>query len=291
MISYLFNKIQIEDEEIKKISEAVEKYNLLFQDIIKSPVGKYSINNILETVEESLNYLEIFTPVLKKWIKEYLERNRGQLWLYYGVSKGSYLADYWKIRETDFSELTTIWPFLYKRDSSQYKDFIVDLRDAQNEILRQRKRQSTSNPNYKSFHPDGCSSGCSCWMLDDMEQWYTEEQKEICTSKNIFFNGKLQTDFYKAVVEELSDLKEQWAHWEPEKPNKSHITKSSFSIKPGQTPISIVLSWVKSDFHYSSTFTMFHWSDTFKQVWENIDSVDEFIKVQRNKLKKIVDLL
>ena len=128
-------------------------------------------------------------------------------------------------------------------------------------------------------------------MLDDMEQWYTEEQKEICTSKNIFFNGKLQTDFYKAVVEELSDLKEQWAHWEPEKPNKSHITKSSFSIKPGQTPISIVLSWVKSDFHYSSTFTMFHWSDTFKQVWENIDSVDEFIKVQRNKLKKIVDLL
>ena len=50
MISYLFNKIQIEDEEIKKISEAVEKYNLLFQDIIKSPVGKYSINNILETV-------------------------------------------------------------------------------------------------------------------------------------------------------------------------------------------------------------------------------------------------
>ena len=39
MITYLFNKIQIEDEEIKKISEAVEKYNLLFQDIIKSPVG------------------------------------------------------------------------------------------------------------------------------------------------------------------------------------------------------------------------------------------------------------
>jgi hypothetical protein len=128
-------------------------------------------------------------------------------------------------------------------------------------------------------------------MLDDMEQWCTEEQEEIYTSKNIFFNRKLQNDFYKAVVEELNDLKEQWAHWEPEKIIKSHNTESLFSIKPGQTPITIVLSWIKSDFHYSSAFTMFHWSDTFKQVWENIDSVDEFIKVQRNKLKKIVDLL
>ena len=291
MISYLFNKIQIENEEIKKISEVVEKYNLLFQDIIKSPVGKYSINNILVTVEESLNYLEIFTPILKKWIEEYLKINRGQLWLYYGITKGSYLADYWKIRESDFSELTTIWPFLYKRDSSQYKDFIVDLRDAQKEVLRQRERQSTSNPNYKSFHPDGCSSGCSCWMLDDMEQWYTEEQEEINASKNIFFNGKLQNDFYKAALEDLEVLKEQWDHWEPKKPNKSHITELPFSLKPGQTPISIVLSWVKSDFHYSSVFSMFHWSDTFEQVWENIDFVNDFIKCQRGKLKTIRDLL
>ena len=290
MITYLFNKIQIEDEEIKKISEAVEKYNLLFQDIIKSPVGKYSINNILETIEESLNYLEIFIPILKKWIEEYLERNRGQLWLYYGVSKGSYLADYWKIRETDFSELTTIWPFLYKRDSSQYKDFIVDLRDAQNEILRQRKRQSTSNPNYKSFHPDGCSSGCSCWMLDDMEQWYTEEQEEIKQSRNIFFNGQLQNDFYKTALEDLGEIKEQWSTWMPYK-SVQKTPDNTFNISNGETPIKLVINWIKKDFYYSSIFSMFDWSNKFKNAWENIDSVDDFIKCERAKLKKIVNLL
>ena len=112
MIMSLFNRIQFEDDEMKTIAENFEKYNEFFKDVGNSPIGKYSINLILETVEESLNYLEIFTPVIKRWAENYLEQHRGELWLFYGIHKGSYHADYWKIRETDFDELTSTWPFL-----------------------------------------------------------------------------------------------------------------------------------------------------------------------------------
>jgi hypothetical protein len=276
-------------EDIKKISEDIKKYNTFYQDVCKAPVGKYSINQILETVEESLNYLEIFSPVIKKWTDEYLEKNRGLLWLYYGVEKGTYLTDYWKQSETDISSLKSKWPFLFDRDIKLYKGFIIDLEGAQSEILRQRVRQSTSNPNYKPFHPDGCSGGCCCWMLDDMEQWYDEEQKEKNESKNIFFNNQLQKDFFPLAIQDLEDLKEQWATWIPGKGINRNYS-SEIKTKPGQTPINLVLSWMKEDFNYS-LFSMFDWSDTFENVWTRIDSTPEFIKCQREKLKKIVDLL
>jgi len=290
MITYLFNKITLDNEEIKQIAESIEKYNLCFRDIAAAPIGKYSINKILETIEEALNYLEIYTPVIKKWVHSYLANKRGELWLYYGLSKGSYLTDFWKIRESNFTELELTWSFLYKRTEVMYKKFEVDLIAAQAEVLRQRARQDTSNPNYKPFHPDGCSSGCSCWMLDDMEQWYTEEQEEIKASKNIFFNGTLQQDFYKAALDDLDDLKDQWINWEPFKPS-SHIPSTKLKIIPGQTPIALILSWIKSDFQYSRVFSMFSWSDIFKEVWENIDSVDDFIKCQRGKLKEILEVI
>jgi hypothetical protein len=293
MISYLQNKIIWDGhEEIKIISETIGKYYLFFRDVSSAPIGKYSINIILETVEESLNYLEIFGPVLKKWIVEYLEKNRGTLWLFYGISKGAYLTDYWKISETRLGELKLTWPFLYNRTDPHYKGFVVDLGAAQNEVLRQRKRQDTSNPNYTPFHPDGCpSSGCSCFMLDDMEQWYNEEQAEIKASKNIFFNGKLQNDFYKAACEDLGELKAEWEKWTPE--NETTWKKPDTNLKnaDGLTPIKIILSWIQSDFNYCWIFTMFHWSDVFKNVWENVDHIDDFIKIERDKLKKIVDLL
>ncbi len=38
--------------DIKTISEEIQKYNKFYQDVSKSPVGKYSINQILETVKE-----------------------------------------------------------------------------------------------------------------------------------------------------------------------------------------------------------------------------------------------
>lgn len=286
---YLFNRVEL-DEEIQKIADEFEKYNVFFKDVGDSPIGKYSINKILETVEESLNYLEIYSPIIKSWVNKYLEDHRGKLWLYYGISKGRYHADYWKIRDTDFSELSTTWPFLFNRDIPKYKDFIVDLRGAQSEIIRQRERQSTTNPNYKPFHPDGCSSGCSCWMLDDMEQWFEEERKEVEESTNIFFNGNIQNEFYQAALEDLQSLRSQWENWIPDVPI-SKVPNNNFSLSTGQTPIKIVLTWIKNDFYYSNIFSMFHWSDKFKDVWENIDSVETFIKCEREKLKKIIDLL
>lgn len=275
--------------DIKTISLEINKYNTFYQDVSKSPVGKYSINTILETVEESLNYLEIYAPIIKLWAEEYLEKNRGLLWLYYGVEKGTYLTDYWKQSETNIGQLRLIWPFVFNRNDAKYKGFIIDLEEAQSEIVRQRERQSTSNPNYKPFHPDGCSSGCSCWMLDDMEQWFEEELKEKQESRNIFFNHQLHKDFYPLAIQDIELLKEQWAKWTPEK-GKCKKYDTEIKTKMGQTPINLILSWMKDDFNYS-VFSMFNWSDTFENVWTRIDSVEDFIICQRQKLKKIVDLL
>jgi hypothetical protein len=292
MVNYLYDKVLIEQEEIKKIADDIEKYNTFFKDVANSAIGTYSINKILETVEESLNYLEIFAPLIKNWVNKYLEDHRGRLWLFYGISKGNYLTDYWKISESNFSELSANWPFLYGNHISdpKYKDFQIDLKAAQNEVLRQRERQNTTNPKYTPFHPDGCSSGCSCWMLDDMEQWYEEEKAEIAASTNIFFNSEKQKEFYKVALENLDELKEQWEIWIPIKSTTKSIN-SNLEIIPGQTPIKIVISWIKNDFYFSSIFSMFHWSDIFKEVWNNIDSVEDFIKCEREKLKKIVDLI
>lgn len=290
MVRYLYSKVVIEDDEIKKIGENIEKYNNFFRDVSNSPIGKYPINQILNTVEESLNYLEKHYLQLKNWAQKYLEDNRGQLWLHYGISKGNYLTDYWKIKETDFSELGSTWPFLYGRGDPKYKNFIVDLKEAQNEVLRQRERQSTTNPKYVPFHPDGCSSGCSCWMLDDMEQWYEEERNEMEASNNVFFNDNIQKEFYKTALDEIHNFKDQWKNWTPLRHSKYNPIYE-LTLVPGQTPISIVLTWIKYDFNYSNIYSMFQWSDVFDGVWNNIDSVESFIKCEREKLKKIVDLL
>jgi hypothetical protein len=126
-------------------------------------------------------------------------------------------------------------------------------------------------------------------MLDDMEQWWQEEQDEIKASKNIFFNGNLQKDFYHLVLPDLDEFKQQWEHWQPVKPApKTHTTK--LDTPPGLTPIHIIRSWIKDDFYYS-VFHMFDWSDMFKEVWEKIDSVDNFIYCQRQKLKTVLELL
>jgi hypothetical protein len=227
---------------------------------------------------------------LKDWVNKYLEDHRGELWLFYGINQGNTSSDYWEINKTDFEELEKTWPFLFKRDNINYKDFVVDLRGAQSEVLRQRKRQETSNPKYTPFHPDGCPSGCSSWMLDDMEQWWEEEQAEIKTSKNIFFNGNLQREFYNEAFNDLIGLKEQWENWVPFKPSKT-LRNTDVKIVEGQTPISLLINWIKDDFNYEPVFSFFYWSDNFKVIWENIDSVENFIQIQRQKLKKIVDLL
>jgi hypothetical protein len=291
MVIYLYKEFKPDDDNIKKIGENIKQYNNFFKDISVAPIGKYTINQILEIVEESLNYLEINYSELKKWAENYLDKNRGELWLYYGISKGNYLTDYWKIRETNFSELSSIWPFLYGRKNPKYKNFIVDLEEAQDEVLRQRDRQNTSNPNYVQFHPGGCpSGGCCCWMLDDMEQWYEEEKKEIDASHNVFFNNDIQKEFYNIALNEINDYKNQWENWVPDK--KPGISpKEELKQTPGQTLINIVITWIKYDFYYSSIYSMFEFSDVFVNVWNNIDSIENFIKCERKKLKEIVELL
>ena len=288
MIMYLHYKVDLESDVVKKINKIIKEYNTFFEDVAKSPIGKYSIDTILETVEEALNYLEIFTPILCNWLNKYLEEHRGKLWLYYGLKKGTYLTDYWKQEETSMDALQKQWPFLFIK--REYKGFNVDLEGAQNEILRQRKRQSTNNPNYTPFHPDGCPGSCSCWMLDDMEQWYSEEQAEIKASNNIFFNTRLQEEFYELAINDLYEFKEQWTNWIPDK-STIKIYNDNLTINQGQTPISVVQKWIKSDFYYCSIFGMFEYSDIFTDIWNTIDSIEPFIRCQREKLKTIISLL
>ena len=285
----LYYKATLDSEDILKIRQEIQNYEKIFIDIGNSAIGKYTNNFILETVEESLNYLEIFGPEIKKWADDYLEKNRGELWLARGIEKGSYLTDYWKITETKMTALKTEWPFLFNRETPHYKDMNIDLIEAQQEILRQRERQNTSNPNYKPFHPNGCE-GCSCWMLDDMEQWYEEEVAEKNASNNIFFNEKLQSDFYKEACKGLDELKPQWETWRPAAGRELKGCSGSLDVASGQTLISIILSWIKSDFN-GGAFSIFSYGDPFQRVWDTVDNIDAFIKCQRRKLKTTLELL
>jgi hypothetical protein len=209
----------IDDPEIKKIAASIQAYHAAFKNMAENPIGKYTVPQMLEQVEEGLNYIEMYTPTLRDWTESYLAENRGALWLYDGIRAGTKLVDYWKISKTNLSMLKSTWPFLYDRVECKYKHFAVDLEAAQYEVVRQRERDKTNNPNYTPFHPGGCpSSGCCCWMLDDMEQWHEEEQAEVKASDNIFFNPELQGNFYKIVcAEELDNLQPQWEHYRPDR--------------------------------------------------------------------------
>jgi hypothetical protein len=280
----------IEDEEIRKIAAAIKTYHRTFKDMAECQIGKYTINQMLELAEEGLNYLEVFTPSLSEWAEKYLTEHRGEIWLYDGIKQGNYYAEYWKIDKTNLPELQGIWPFLYAREVSSYKGFVIDLEDAQHETIRQRDRGNTSNPKYKPFHPDGCPSrGCSCWMLDDMEQWYEEEQAEIRSSKNVFFNKDIQDEFYNAALEDLELLRPQWDTYRPKRDASKNYENEAKNID-GLTPVHIIRTWLKDMFIYSP-FAMFDWSENFHEVWNNIDSVSSFISSQRKRLKTILDLL
>lgn len=288
MGGYRFYKPEL-PTDIIEIKTKLEEYYKLIKDICKSDIGKYTPHHICDIVEELLTFLETnYTPI-KTWTIEYLKKHRGELWLYYGIQEGNKTFDHWETHKS-FDELQTTWPFLFGHGNREYKEYIVDLLGAKREFARQKKRQETPNPNYKPFHPDGCSRGCSCWMLDDMEQWYTEERQEIEASKNIFFNNKLQLDFFKTALQDLESIKEQWVTWEPESPKKE-VRKNTDELPQGVTIIKLVLSWVKKDIDYWSILDMFHLSGCFEGVWENIDLIPEFVRTQREKLKKMRDLL
>jgi hypothetical protein len=296
-MGYLFYKLENKSDQIINIENELNNYSLYFTDVIKSPVGKFTTTNILQTIEESLNFLEISYPILKEWIHKYLDENRGKLWLYYGILKGNELINNMNSNEIMEEQEIEKWPFLFKRTNSEYNNFIIDLDEAKREELRQRKRELTNNPNYKPFHPDGCPSNCSCWMLDSMEQWLEEERIEKENSRNIFFNKSLQYEFYNCVLNNIEELKEEWINWEPIKSDIIEI-KDIISNKNtktnnvnGKTPINIVISWIDYDFYGSNIFNMFMWQNTFQNIWENVDNIKPFIINQRQKLKNILELI
>jgi hypothetical protein len=290
MVKY-FHKTILDTDEIIKIAKQFNEYNNFFTDVTRKAPGTFTIQKILETIEESLNYLEIFGPVIRAWIEDYLDKYRGELWLYYGLEKGNYLCDYWKIKETRWEKLKQEWPFLFDRESPKYKDMLIDLRGAQDEIIRQRNRDDTPNPDYTPFHPNGCPShGCSCFMLDDMEQWHNESQKEIKESNNIFFNASLQENFFEIAKTDLESLKSQWSTWRPKKYYEEKHFESTPKVFIGKSPIQIVTSWIKSDFQYP-IFGIFKYSDCFQAVWERIDLLEPFVKCQREKLKNILEII
>ena len=127
-------------------------------------------------------------------------------------------------------------------------------------------------------------------MLDDMEQWREEEQAEVKSSDNIFFNPDLQGDFYKMVCEEeLEGLRPQWEQYRPERP-VAKVYDTEFKDISGRTPIYIIRSWLKNDFTWG-VFYMFNWNKKFHEVWDIIDSIDGFVSAQRQKLKTVLELL
>jgi hypothetical protein len=285
-INHDFNNLEMNDIILQF------KLNYEFcKDVKKSPIGKYSVNQILERIENIINYIESKKDILKHIMNEYLENNRGKLWLYYGIKYGtSYIDNNW-YENISKDYLITTWPFLYDRDNLIYKGYQTDLFQAQGELKRQRDRQSTLNPSFTPFHPDGCSSSCCCWMLDDMEQWYKEEQEEIKSSHNIFFNKNLQDEFYKEALLELDNLKSEWINWQPLHKSKSNDSKKESKEIMGLTPIKILINWIDSDFGYSSVLSIFDWIDSFIELWNKIDLIDEFVKCQREKLKNFNELI
>lgn len=277
------------DDNIKPIKDKFNKYEILFREISNSQIGKYTPQQYFTIVEEFLDFLENNFEIIKKWSEDYLEKNRSKLWLNYGLDTGNNYCDYWEIGKENLEDLKQMWPFLFDRSEPNYNRFIIDLKEAQNEVLRQRTRQSTTNPNYIPFHSKGCCNSCSCWMLDDLEQWKKEEQDEKKSSKNIFFNISLQKDFFKIAQDDLLNLKDEWVNWIPPKPE---ITKYSNEIplKIGETPITIIYNWFKKDFQYLGFCWMFN-NNAFDNVWDTVDLIPGFVNSQREKLKKLHELL
>ena len=125
-------------------------------------------------------------------------------------------------------------------------------------------------------------------MLDDMEQWAQENRKERNNSRNIFFNETLQEDFYNTALCDLDDLKDEWINWRPSK-SKPDKNNTILDYKTGQTTISILLNWIKSDYNFS-LFRTFCWFNTFDAIWNNVGNIDGFVACQRQKLKDFLEL-
>jgi hypothetical protein len=262
-----------EYQHLPEIHRIVSQFNENYEFF--RDVYEFTIPQILQKVEETLNFLEKAGPVLQTWIQQVLEENRGAIWLSYGLDS-----------KAPFDDRKRIWPFLYNRENPQYCDFIVDWKGAQDEFARQEARRSTHNPAYTPFHPNGCSQNCCCWMLD-CDEWEAEERQEQEVSRNIFFNTALQRDFYKQALKDLESVRSQWFAWMPPVPFQNRQVNP---VAMQQTPLQIVRAWIRSDFSTSYIVGMFRFGTTFKRIWTQVGEIDWFVATQREKLRTVPSL-
>jgi len=272
------------DEGIREIAEKVEDYNDLWEDASSAPLGSYSPHAILTNAEEGINYMESVLPRIRDWAYQYLEAHRGELWLRHG------LFHPYMYHNTSYTqeERRDIWPFLYRRNNPEYKGFILDEEEADRENKRQKERRFTHNP--RTVHT--CRGGLICFICDD-GNWQEEDNEERNASRNIFFNTSLQHDFYKAVLPDLENLKEQWATWRPKRCATTRVVspKTSRPDTAGKTKSQVAHWWVKEDLHYSGLFTIFRYGDVFDSVWENMNILDDTIQCLRTRLALIRSIL
>jgi hypothetical protein len=272
---------QMNDTPIHMIASHIRTHQQLLEDMSQAPMGKYSVTHIFQAVRSSLNDLEYYASSIREWANQYVQENRATLWLEEGLYP-RYTYSY--------QEKITIWPWIYQHPQREYHGLILDEEEAEREMERQKERQNTPNPNYQPFHPDGCPSGCSCWMLDDMEQWYSEDLAEQHASNNIFFNTSLKRTCQQYMLLELDQVKEQWEHWEPNKKQTTNHFSKKVPDTYGKTALQVVVWWMKEDYRYQSTIRMFEGmrrgdvSYCFWDVWNNMDHIESMVKQGRERL-------
>jgi hypothetical protein len=237
---------------------------------------------MLQELERYIDDIECFLPTIREWATDYLEENRGRLWLQEGLY--SFNND-----QLSKEELETKWPFLYKCSNREYKGFIVDREEAIRERKRQERRSNTINPTYEPIRDEWY-----CWFGDeDRNQWYKEDKEEQEQSRNIFFNTKLLDSCYEEMIPELDSIKEQWSSWKPRKSQKE--MKMRIPHTEGKTRMQVVLEYISYDIgdmylSFGKESSNISWR-LFERIWEFVESADRYIQQRRESFAIIKQIL
>ena len=270
------------EDKIVYISKQMNEYRKLWFYLTSSHTGRYSIDHMLQELERYIDDIERFLPTIREWATDYLEENRGRLWLQEGLYS-------FNNKELSKEELETKWPFLYKCSNREYKGFIVDREEAIREKKRQERRSNTINPTYVPIR-----DAWYCWFGDeDRNRWYKEDKEEQEQSRNIFFNTKLLDSCYEEMIPELDSIKEQWSSWKPRKSQKE--MKMRIPHTEGKTRIQVVLDYISYDIgdmylSFGKESSKISWR-LFEGIWEFVESADRYIQQRRESFPIIKQIL